>query len=380
MHDIYPVGMVFIVSLIVASLSYKPVLTLAKKYNFYDNPEARKLQRVPIPVMGGLVVFLGTLVGSSCYWPVRDCTHILPLQIAMLFMLLIGAWDDIKNLSPYTKFIFEIIIVVLLIYTTNSPVNDLHGLWDVHEISPWLAWPLTVIGCVGIINAINMVDGIDGLSSGFCIMIFTFFSWLLFISHDYVSAAFGMTIVGGLIPFFIMNVFSRKSKMFIGDAGTMMLGIAICYFVTTILTKDSRPAMFIKKSENEDFCLIAFVVAVLTIPVFDTIRVMLGRILRGRSPFRPDRSHLHHAFIGYGFHHLETALLEILLNMLIIFFWMVLEASHLPMQWQLYGVVAAGVAVSLGLYWILASQRQKGDEGGASLTAVEGRENTSLSK
>lgn len=167
-----------------------------------------------------------------------------------------------------------------------------------------------------------------------------------------------MTIVGGLIPFFIMNVFSRKSKMFIGDAGSMMLGIAICYFVITILTKDSRPAMYIKKNEDEDFCLIAFVVAVLTIPVFDTIRVMLGRLMRGRSPFRPDRSHLHHAFISYGFHHLETSLLEILLNMLIIFFWMVLEASHLPMQWQLYGVVAAGVAVSCSLYWILVNQKK----------------------
>lgn len=376
MHDIYPVGMVFIVSLIVASLVYKPILLIARKYNIYDNPEARKLQRIPVPVMGGFVVFLGIIVGSSCYWPVRDCTPIFPLQIAMLLMLVVGAWDDIKNLSPYTKFIFEIIIVLLLIYTTGNPVNDLHGLWGIHEISPWIAWSLTVIGCVGIINAINMIDGIDGLSSGLCIMIFTFFSWLLFKSHDFVRAAFGMTIVGGLIPFFIMNVFSRKSKMFIGDAGTMMLGIAICDLIMAILTKDSLSA---KRLDKEGYCLLAFVLAVLAIPVFDTLRVMLGRIMRGRSPFRPDRSHLHHAFIGYGFHHLETSLLEIILNMLIIFFWMILEISHLPMQWQLYGVAVAGVAVSCGLYWILISQRQKDDEGGASSTALEGSKDTSLS-
>lgn len=360
MHDIYPVGIVFIVSLFVAALSYKPILRVAKKLNIYDNPEARKIQRIPIPVMGGFVIFIGTVIGSQCYWPVHDCTSILPLQAAMLIMLLIGFWDDIKDLSPYTKFIIEIVVVLSLILTTGTPVNDLHGLWGIDDISPWIAWPLTIIACVGIINAINMIDGIDGLSSGFCIMIFAFFSWHLFRSQDFVRAAFGMAIVGGLIPFFIMNVFSRSSKMFIGDAGTMMLGIAICDFVIAILNNDTPRAKALNK---EGICFIAFVLAVLAIPVFDTLRVMIGRIMRGRSPFRPDRSHLHHAFIGYGFHHLETSLLEIILNMLIIYFFNILERSHLPMQWQLYGVVAAGISVTCGLYWILVSRRIKGDKG-----------------
>lgn len=356
MHDIYPVGIVFIVSLLVASLLYKPILRVARKLKVYDNPEARKLQRVPIPVMGGFVIFFGTIIGSQCYWPVYDCTPILPLQAAMLLMLLVGFWDDVKDLSPYTKFIIEIIVVISLISATGSPVNDLHGLWGINEFSPWIAWPVTVIACVGIINAINMIDGIDGLSSGFCIMIFAFFSWHLFNAHDFVRAAFGVTIVGGLIPFFIMNVFSRSSKMFIGDAGTMMLGIAICDFVIAILNNDVPRAKHIDK---EDICLVAFVLAVLAIPVFDTLRVMIGRIIRGRSPFRPDRSHLHHAFIGYGFHHLETALLEIILNMIVIYFWMILERSHLSMQWQLYGVIVAGIAISCGLYWMLVSRKKR---------------------
>lgn len=356
MHDIYPVGIVFIVSLLVASLSYKPVLKLARKFNIYDNPEARKLQRVPIPIMGGFVVFLGSIIGLQSYWFVHDCTPILPLMVATLVMLIVGAWDDIKDLSPYTKFIIESIIVTLLAIATDSPINDFHGLWGIHEISPWIAWPLTVIAGVGIINAINMVDGIDGLSSGLCIMIMTFFSWLLFMSHDFVRAAFGMTIVGSLIPFFIMNVFSRRSKMFIGDAGTMMLGISICDFVMAILTNGSLSA---RRYDQEGICLIAFVVSVLAIPVFDTLRVMIQRMMRGQSIFRPDKSHLHHAFIDYGFHHLETALLEIIINILIIFLWMILQGSHLPMQWQFYGVVVAGVVATFGLHWILVNLKKR---------------------
>ncbi|MBR0038090.1 MAG: undecaprenyl/decaprenyl-phosphate alpha-N-acetylglucosaminyl 1-phosphate transferase [Bacteroidales bacterium] len=325
-------------------------MSVSRKLNIYDNPEARKLQKVPVPVMGGFVGFTGTIAGSLCLGAIYDYKTIIPLIVAMLIMLAAGAWDDIRNLSPYTKFIIEIIVVLSLAYVNESPLNDFHGLWGVHEISPWIAWPLTVVACVGIINAINMADGIDGLSSGFCIMIFTFFSWQLFRSHDFVRAAFGLTIVGSLIPFFIMNVFSRKAKMFIGDAGTMMLGIAICDFVMAILTKDSPSALFFDK---KDVCLIAFVLAVLGIPVFDTLRVMFGRIMHGCSPFRPDKTHLHHAFLDYGFHHLEITLMEILLNMLIIFFWMALDSSHFSIEWQLYGVIAANIACTFGLYWIL---------------------------
>lgn len=354
MHDIHFVLLVFAISIVVASLAHQPILNFAKSHGFYDNPEARKLQREPVPVMGGFVVFIGAMIGSLVYWFKYDCSSIIPVQIAMLFMLAIGAWDDLKKLSPALKSIIEIVVVLAMALYNNYPVNDLHGLWGVHEIAPWIAWPLTLFACVGIINAINMIDGIDGLSSGISIMAFGFYSWLLFKSGDYVRAALGVTVMGALIPFFIMNVFGRKSKMFIGDAGTLMLGIVFCDMLMAMLTHDSPSS----RMEKSNFCLIAFSLAVLAVPVFDTLRVIFGRISRGESPFYPDKTHLHHAFIDYGFHHLETALLEIMLNMLIILAFFVLHISYLPMQFQLYGVVAAGIAVSFGLYWMLGRRKR----------------------
>ena len=305
--------------------------------------------------MGGFVVFIGALVGSLCYWFKYDCLSIVPIQIAMLMMLIIGAWDDLRKVPPGFRFVLEVLIVTALALGNNYPINDLHGLWGVHGISPWVAWPLTIIGCVGIINAINMIDGIDGLSSGICIMAFGFYSWMFFRGHDFVRAALGVSIAGALIPFFIMNVFGKRSKMFIGDAGTMMLGIALCDMVMAMLTKGSASAA---KMENNEICVIAFVYAVLSVPVCDTVRVMLGRISRGESPFYPDKTHLHHAFIDYGFHHLETSLLEIMLNMLVILVFAIFSRSYLPMQWQLYGTVAASIAVCFGLYWMLGRRKR----------------------
>lgn len=355
MHDIYFIFFIFIVSVLVSSLMHRPVLRYAKKHNIYDNPEARKLQRRPIPVLGGLVVFLGAIIGSHCYWLKYDCASILPVQVAMLLMLALGGWDDIKKVSPTLRLLLETLVIVALMLVNGYSINDLHGLWGIHEISPWIAWPLTIFACVGIINAINMIDGIDGLSSGIGIMAFGFYGVLFFYSLDFVRVALAVAIVGALIPFFIMNVFGNRSKMFIGDAGTMMLGIALCDLVMAMLTKDSMCAQHI---ESTNFCLVAFALAVLVIPVFDTLRVMLGRIFHGKSPFDADKTHLHHAFIDYGFHHLETALMEIMLSMMVIGLWWLVYKSHLSEEWQLYAVIAAGIAICLGLYYLLGRRKR----------------------
>lgn len=354
MQPVHVIPLAFVVSLIVASLVHHPVLRFAQKHNIYDNPEARKLQRKPIPVMGGFVVFVGTLAGFACYCLFRQRVLLVPSLIAMFVMLLVGCWDDIKKLHPTTKFVIEIVVVTVLALINGSPINDLHGLWGVHEISPWIAWPLTIFGCVGIINAINMVDGIDGLSSGLCIMAFGFLGLLFFYASDFTHAALAAAIIGGLIPFFVMNVFGGQSKMFIGDAGTLMLGIVLCEMVMSFLTSNSIYTDYVPKS----FCTIAFTLAVLAIPVFDTVRVMFGRISRGESAFYPDKTHLHHAFIDYGFHHLETSLMEIMLNMMIVGFWWALYKSRLPIEIQLYGVIAAGIAVCFGLYWMLGRRKR----------------------
>lgn len=355
MHDIYFIVFVFLISMVVAGLLFKPVLNYAKQHNIYDKPEARKLQRKPIPVLGGLVVFLGAIAGTHLSWLKYDFSSILPVLVAMLLMLVLGGWDDVKKVSPIFRLIAETLIVVALMLVNGYAINDFHGLWGIHEISPWIAWPLTIFACVGIINAINMIDGIDGLSSGICIMAFGFYGVLFFYSHDFARTALIVSIVGALIPFFIMNVFGGKSKMFIGDAGTMMLGIALCDLVMAMMTKDSMCAQQIEKT---NFCLIAFALAVLVIPVFDTIRVMMGRIFRGKSPFIADKTHLHHAFIDYGFHHLETSLMEIMLSMMVIGLWWLFYKSHFSEEWQLYAVIAAGIAICYGLYWMLGRRKR----------------------
>ena len=104
--------------------------------------------------------------------------------------------------------------------------------------------------------------------------------------------------------------------------------------------------------------LVPFTLAVLCVPVFDTLRVMSARMYRGKSPFHPDKTHLHHAFIDYGFHQLETSLLELILNMIVIGIWWMFYKSHLSEAWQLYAVIAVSVGICFGLYWLLGRRKR----------------------
>ena len=139
------------------------VLKIALLKNLVDNPDARKLQRNPVPVMGGIAVFFGIAIGLCCSQAIFNSASTFMLISAMLVMLYTGTMDDIIDLSPTIRFIIEILVIVWLMYASNSSINCFWGLWGVSTIPQWISYPLTVFAAVGIINAINLIDGVNGL-------------------------------------------------------------------------------------------------------------------------------------------------------------------------------------------------------------------------
>ena len=146
---------------------YFRILKIAKYKDLVDNPDARKLQKEPVPVLGGIAVFWGMVcgvfvgaAGAAAFGWVR-LWPILPVVFSMVLMLYAGAMDDVIGLLPGNRFFIEIVTLLCLIYTTGICADSLHGLWGVENISWWIAVPLTVFGGVGIINAVNMIDATD---------------------------------------------------------------------------------------------------------------------------------------------------------------------------------------------------------------------------
>lgn len=342
------------ISFIAVRWVYFKILKIAKDKNIVDNPDARKLQKAPIPVMGGIAVFFGVLVGvlASLALPYHFPIHsdVFPALCAMSIMLYVGAMDDIVGLTAKSRFTIEILTIIALIYSSGCCVDTLRGLWGVYHFSWWIGVPLTVLTGVGIINAVNMIDGVNGLSSGLCIVCGLMFGLVFLKSGDMPNAFLAFAMTGSLMPFIIHNVFGLRSRMFIGDAGTMVMGMLMTWFVMCILRDDTRLTYYAgAKGVN----LIALVLAILSLPVADTLRVMTMRILKGRSPFSPDKTHLHHVFINIGVSHSVTALTEIILQCLIVLIWGISVKCTVSYDMQLYLVICSAMVLVWGTYFFL---------------------------
>ena len=342
----YTIIIPFFTALLLVGWIHPRLVKIALLKNIVDNPEARKLQRTPVPVLGGVAVFFGVVIAIGCMSSVVDCSGLPVVIMAMMAMLYTGTMDDILSLSPGLRFVIEIVVVLLLIFVGGYCIDDFHGLWNIGRFSYWYAVPLTVVAAVGIINAINLVDGVNGLSSGYCIMACLIFGTLFFLAGEAPMTILAAVSVGALIPFFLHNVFGKTSKMFIGDGGTLVMGVVMSVFVIAILQNGSRVAAYV----NPNVGLVPFTLAVLSVPVFDTLRVMSTRILKGTSPFRPDKTHLHHMFIDLGCSHVATTLAILGVNMFVVLCWWALEASGFSIAVQLYAVIAVSLLVTSGLY------------------------------
>ena len=325
-------AMLCLIAFVASLIAYPVVLAIAKEHNIVDNPNARKLQREPVPVMGGVAVFAGILVAVLAFNIQMNSQIMWVGGIAMVIMLVIGLIDDI---------------------------------WGVGELPLTISLPLSLISGVGIINSVNLIDGVDGYSSGFCTMACLLFASFAYYVGDILLGRMAIICAGALLPFFLHNVFGAKSKMFIGDSGTLMLGTLLAMFVFLVLSRDSRYCVL----EHDGMGLVPFTMAVMSIPVFDTLRVMFVRIYRGRSPFHPDKTHLHHLFIDLGFSHIGTTVFILSINFFIVVVWFIAWKLGASIDAQLYIVVGMSILTTFGFYHFMRLQYNRGplDENGRHL-------------
>ena len=362
-YKIFTVLIAAIMALMAVRWIYFRILAIAKKKNVVDNPNARKLQKQPVPVMGGIAVFFGVLagllVGTSVYALPFLLSHepvdlpsssLLSVLAAMGIMLYMGAIDDMIGLSAVKRLLIEMGVVLGLIMSSGGCIDTFRGMWGVGALSWWLAVPLTVFAGVGIINSINMIDGVNGLSSGICMTCSILFGVAFIRIMDWGNAVLAFSMAAALMPFFIHNVFGSKSRMFIGDAGTMVMGILMTWFTISTLR---APAMTEYYTPVVRTNMVAMCLAILSVPVFDTLRVMIMRMLKGCSPFKADMTHLHHTFIQIGVSHSITALIEILIDGVVFGVWGVCVLLRVNLDWQLYIVLMAALLMVWGTYFFL---------------------------
>jgi len=333
------------VSMAMSFFIYPFILKIARQKNLVDNPSARKLQKQPVPVLGGLVVFFGIVVALSFFKTTVNYVNLFSTLCAMMVMLYIGSIDDIIDIRAWTKFVIEILVTLLILYGTHSVMSNFQGLFGIEKLPVAAALPFTTFAMVGIINAINLIDGVDGLASGMSIFILGVFALYLFLAHEYSYCALAVICSGALIPFFVYNVFGTKSKMYLGDGGALMIGVTIASIIVNIL-KGKGPVYTEFIPDFQHLSLMSFCLAAVSVPVFDTLRVMTQRILKGIPPFHADKTHLHHILLSRNLTHFQVAMTEIGLDALVVASWFVAYLLGAGISVQFAVSFLMGIAVT----------------------------------
>lgn len=305
----------FSVSVVSAFFSWillPKILQICMKKALFDSHDERKIHSGVVPRLGGVAFFpallfpflvilsINLLLQTSLVVSV-NITLYIELMLALSAMLLIyftGVGDDLMNIRYRIKLMIQIMTGIL--FTSSGVwINNFYGLFGLNEINAVIGIPLTIFVIVFIINSINFIDGVDGLAAGIGMFAFLYYGLIFLYMQSYIYSLLAFSSFGVLIPFFYYNVFgkaNRGTKIFMGDSGSLTIGMLLSVFAVKVC--HYNPGSLFQSSQS---IVLAF--SILLVPMFDALRVILLRICTGKSPFKPDKRHLHHQFLQLGFSH-----------------------------------------------------------------------------
>ena len=289
------------------------VIRLVKALRLFDHPNERSSALRPIPTLGGIAIFLSFVFAVTISTYGNELPGLIYIFAALLLMFVVGLKDDIVDLPPWKKLVAEMIAAGCIIIFAKIRFTSLHGFFGIEEISLLSSIIITTFFIIVIINAFNLMDGIDGLAAGLSILYASIFGFWFLVNDHLNYAILSFTLVGSIAGFFYFNVFGGKNKIFMGDTGSLVLGTILSVIVIQFNEFNINPiSHFSVKSAPA----VAF--GILIYPLIDTLRVFIIRVLQKKSPFTPDKNHLHHRLLALGFSHRKASFTIILTNMLFV--------------------------------------------------------------
>lgn len=300
-----------VIAFIVAFLAIPVVMLIADKKKLYDIPDERKLHTHAIASLGGVGVFVGFLFAGLLCINFSSAPEMRYFLAAATLTFFIGLKDDIIALSATKKFVAQIIAAAIIIHLGNVRIESMHGVLGMETLDPMYGVPLTYFIIILVINAYNLIDGIDGLSGSLGLMATLLFGTYFLLAQMYPYAAFSFGLSAALMAFLIFNY--HPARIFMGDSGSLLVGMVVSILVLKFINVANEPDAALPISSA-----VALGVSVLIVPLVDTIRVFGNRILRGRSPFAPDRNHVHHLLLDRGLGHSTVTLICVSANISLI--------------------------------------------------------------
>jgi UDP-N-acetylmuramyl pentapeptide phosphotransferase/UDP-N-acetylglucosamine-1-phosphate transferase len=291
------------------------VLKVSIRKQLVVKPNKRTSHKGNIPNVGGINIFTAFLLSYLLFSVSAGSSDNGKYFLAGLYLIFfVGFLDDLLAFSAKKKFIGEIFAGFIVIVVADIRLTNLHGFFWISEIPD----DLFIVSYLSsfflfflIINSLNLIDGVDGLATGIGIVICSFFGIYFQLIGELNLALMAYSLIGALALFFIYNVFGKKSKIFMGDSGALVLGYIVYVFVVKFCEVNKTPP----NVKYFMYAAPAMSVCILAVPLFDTLRVMFTRIKKGYSPFKADKNHVHHLLLSIGLKHRQVTLILVSVNL-----------------------------------------------------------------
>lgn len=295
----------FVWAFVVAVFAIPSIIYVAHLKNLLDEPNFRAVHTNLTPRLGGMAIFAGFMSAVTIFGEVTP--QIQRLLASTLILFFIGLKDDISSVSAFKKFFVQILATGIVMFLGDVKINDFQGFLGFEMIDDRFAYAFTFLVIVGLINAFNLIDGLDGLAGSLILINSAAFGYFFYRFGGSEYAPFALVafcLMGGILGFLRYNF--HKAIIFMGDTGSLVSGMLVSVMAI----------QFVQMKAVESAPAIA--VAILIIPVFDTARVFAIRIFNGKSPFSPDKNHVHHILIRSGLNQMQTVILLSFVNIVTI--------------------------------------------------------------
>ena len=288
------------------------VIKVVNSKNLNDHPGTHKIHKRDTPTLGGIGIFAGFIFGFLL--GVNGYMHSVSyFTAATMILFFIGIKDDLISINAWKKFAAETTTALIVAVFTDIHFTNFHGFIGIAEIPAWASYITTVFIIVLIINAVNLIDGIDGLATAVGIIASVFFGGWFILSGNYGYTVMAAALLGSLIIFLFFNISNGPRKIFMGDTGSIVIGFVLAVMAIKFNEINATEATFYKLSSAP-----AVSIAVLIVPLFDTLRVIILRFHYHQHPFVADNRHIHHLMLRAGLSHKQVTLYISLFNIFMI--------------------------------------------------------------
>ncbi|MFM7672197.1 MAG: MraY family glycosyltransferase [Bacteroidota bacterium] len=305
--------MALIGAFLLTFLAVPVVIEIAAKNRLFDLPNSRKIHTRKVSSLGGAAIFTGFLISCMLFIPGHTNPEFRFYVAAAVIVFFLGLKDDLSDLSAMNKLVGQVMIAVILIHAGGLRLEGMYGLFGLREVPELFSYGLTYFTSIVVINAFNLIDGIDGLAASLGIVSVSVFGFYFFLSGDFSYAMLAFSLGGSLLAFLIFN--HPPARIFMGDSGSLLIGTVNAILVIRFIHTASAPNAVLPLGSA-----VSLGFAILFVPLLDTLRMFSVRLLKGHSPFSPDRNHFHHLLLDRGMSHFFITLTCVVVNLIFIGF------------------------------------------------------------